>query len=118
MAERFLTAAREASIEPALNFLGARVVARLVRLEQRNGSRHRKNIYEAAGRTEHQAREQRAKRIVDVRAAIHLVVQSLEMLQISQHLLERHDAGNRRELARELRRNVELAEGRIVVDDD
>src|SRR5271156_937582 len=40
------------------------------------------------------------------------------MLQIRQHFLERHDAGNRRELARELRRDVELAERGVVVDDD
>ena len=47
-----------------------------------------------------------------------LVVQRLEMLQIGQHFLERDDAGNRRQLAGELRRDVELAERGIVVDDD
>src|SRR5580658_4722346 len=44
MAERFLAAAREASIETALNFLGALVIAGLESLEQRDCRRHRENI--------------------------------------------------------------------------
>jgi len=61
MAERFLAAAREASIKPALNFLRALVVAGLVVLSSATAAGTAKILMKPPARAEHQPRQHRAK---------------------------------------------------------
>src|ERR1700688_3943043 len=104
MAERFLAAAREASVEPTLDFLGAHDVAGSVRLEQRRGGRYGEDVDKAAGGTEHQAAQQCAKGIEDLNPGADLVVKLLEMLKVGEDFLHRDHARNRCQTRRELRR--------------